>query len=352
MRYGLVSLLAFIVSATGFLTNLQGLGAALNLPIQWLTALFGLGPSLVLPFFFVLLLYELLIVLLGVIGGIRLSERLPGLARFSALWIAITLLPTTLTNSGWTAAILFITLPMTLLASVVITDIANDVLEEGSWDVDGLLMGLGLGMFLYFWINISSYIADATTPKLLASTIVPIGSLLAATFIIANYQDIKAARRALTATLLVLLSIASFSSSWGLSLVRANDAREPLVVQPSDPNLRTAAAQLGQISIERYRNASDIAVGIQQTLGYAPRWYFRHFDNVTLIDGSHAGLPEAALLDSEQAAPPGSIGQGVWLGTDWQWPISEGVPLVRWLKTRDEAAGLMPRSAVLYVMLP
>ena len=75
-------------------------------------------------------------------------------------------------------------------------------------------------------------------------------------------------------------------------------------------------------------------------------------ENVTLIDGSHAGLPEAALLDSEQAAPPSSIGQRVWLGNDWQWPISEGVPLMRWLKTRDEPAGLIRRSAVLYVMLP
>lgn len=352
MRYGLITLLAFIISATGFLTNLQGLGAAFNLPIQWLMGIFGVGPTLVLPFFFVLLLYELLMILLGVIGGIRLKERLPRLALFSALWIAVTLLPTSLTNSGWAAAILFITLPMTLLGSVVITDITNEVLEEGTWDVEGLLLGLGLGMFLYFWINISSYIATPSTPKLLASTIVPIGSILAATFIIANYQDRKAALRALSLTLLILLTIASFSTSWGLSLVRANDAREPLVVQPSDANLRTAAAQLGQISIERYRNPGDIAVGIQQTLGYAPRWYFRNFDNVTLIDGSHAGLPEAALLDSQQPPPPRSIGQRVWLGTDWQWPITEARYLMRWLKTRHDPAGLIPRSAVLYVMLP
>ncbi|MGB0384284.1 MAG: glycosyltransferase family 39 protein [Ardenticatenaceae bacterium] len=361
LRYGSVALAAFVLTATGFLSNLQGLGAAFNLPVRWLLALFGLGPSLVMPFFFVVVLYEILPLLMATVGGVRMmgsfasgaeGEIAPLWARFGFLWVGITLIPATLTNSGWAAGVLFVTVPLTLLASRLVSDLIRNLFEEGRWIVDGLLMLLGLGLFVYFWINLASYIRDPQ-PFKIASLLIPPIAWVATSVVLASTYNLSEVRRGLGLTLLLLLTLISFTNSWGVSIERAADPREPLVVLPTSPSLETAAEQVTQISIERYRHPAKIPLGIQRTLGYAPRWYFRHFENITLVDGSHAGLPEASLLDSQQPPPPqADIGQRIWIGTSWQWPISEAVPFLRWLKMREEPAGIIERTAILYVILP
>lgn len=353
LSYGIVALVAFVLAATGFLTNLQGLGAALMLPIQWITRLFGAGSALVLPFFLVLLLYESLAVLVGVMGAVRLTERAPRWAAFGLLWAGITLLPATLTNSGWAAGMVVIVVPAALLASALVADIGRRVAAEGTVGVDGLLMVLGLGMLVYFWINLSSYLSAPQAVKLV-SMAVPVVALGLTSFLLALSYGNEAARRGLGLTILMLLAIVSLSSAWGLSVVRGADPREPLVVQPSDPNLRTGAAQLAQISIERYRDPAAIPLGIERNLGYAPRWYFRNFKTMTLVDGPSPSVPEAALLASEFAPRPGDIGQRIWLRQRWEWPLAQApaTDLVRWLKLREHRQGLVTDSAVLFVSLP
>ncbi|MDQ4078136.1 MAG: hypothetical protein M3220_18055, partial [Chloroflexota bacterium] len=121
---------------------------------------------------------------------------------------------------------------------------------------------------------------------------------------------------------------------------------------PSDADLRTGAERLAQISVERYRDPSAIPLGIQRTLGYAPRWYFRDFDTVTTVEGSHGALPEAVLLESNAPPPPGRIGKRVWVGPEWQWGADSPQSLIRWLTLRaDKRIGITEREAVLYVTL-
>lgn len=218
--------------------------------------------------------------------------------------------------------------------------------------VDGLLILLGIGLFAYFWISLTSYIRDPQLFKLASLLIPPVAWLITAVVLSSTYA-FSEIRRAMGLTLLILFCLISFTSSWGLSTQRAADAREPLVVQPTDSHMRTIAKQLAQISTERYRYPTKLPIGIQRTLGYAPRWYLRNFESVTLVDGSHADLPEATLLESELPAPPtADIGQQVWITHSWQWPITDSIGLLRWLKTRDEPAGLIETNAVLYVRLP
>ena len=132
--------------------------------------------------------------------------------------------------------------------------------------------------------------------------------------------------------------------------MRANDPREPLVVQPSDTNLRTAATQLVSISIERYRDPAAIPLAIERELGYAPRWYFRNFRTITDVDGSTV-LPESALLRADSQIPAG-IGQKVFVGMDWQWSIGDSTTFLKWLKARNDCNGLTNREAILYVSIP
>jgi uncharacterized protein (TIGR03663 family) len=344
-----VAVVVFLLAATGFGTNLGGLGAALNQPVQWLLRLFASGTSLVLPFFFVVLLYELLLVILGVWGGLRLLERQPIWGLFAFVWLATTLLPASLFNSGWATGLLYIALPLALLGGGVVAHFGEILFEQGSWRVDGTAFLVTIALFLYFWINFNLYLSAPDSIKLFSLMIPVVGGALGLAYLYTIHSPATAFRAGGLALLLVF-GIITASTSWGVSINRANDPREPLVVQPADSNLRTAAAELAQVSTERYRDPYRIPLGIQTSLGYAPRWYFRQFRDVVPVAGN-TDLPEAALLDST-LPPAQGIGQKVFIGQTWQWSITDSAGVLRWLKTRGESNGLVNREAVLYVRLP
>lgn len=349
-RYGAVVLLAFAIAATGLFLNLGGLGAALNLPARWLQALWG-SPALLLPFALTLLLYEALPLVAGIVGGSQMAVARPQWAVFGLLWVAVTAVPATLLNSGWAGGVLFVVVPLALLGGALVVALVRSLSEEGRWGVDGLFLVFSAALFLYIWINVTAYLAN--TPQFIGvlSVVVALGMFIAAAALIWQTYGARTARRGFGAALLFLLLIAALSSTWGLSLARGADPREPLVVQPSSTDLRTAAAELAQLSIERYRNPATIPLAVQETLGTAPRWYFRDFRDVTLVQGSRPDLPEAALLAFDAPAPPERIGQRVWLGPQWPGFPTERLALLRWLFSRSEPVTLTDRAAILYVTL-
>lgn len=344
-----VAVVLFLLAATGFGTNLAGLGAALNQPVQWIVRLVASGTPLVLPFFFVVLLYELSLIIFGVWGGLRLLDQKPAWGLFAFIWLALTLVPASLFNSGWAGGMVYIALPLALLGGGVIARIGEELLTDGSWRIDGSTVLATVALVLYFWINFNLYLSAPDVIKLFSLAIPFVGGALGIAYLYTIHTPATALRASAFA-LLIILGIFTVANGWGLSINRANDPREPLVVQPADANLRTAAAELAQVSTERYRDAYRIPLGIQNSLGYAPRWYFRHFRDVVFIAGN-TDVPEAALLDVS-TPPAQGIGQKVFIGQNWQWTIGEPVGLLRWLKTRGESAGLSNREAVLYVRLP
>ena len=350
-RYGAVALLAFLLASTGFLINLAGLGAALNLPVRWVQALFG-SPPLVLPFALVLLLYEALALLAGIIGGSQLAAVRLRWAAFGLLWAAITIVPTTLLNSGWSGGLLFVVVPLALLGGAAVVALWQSVAAEGDWRVDGLFVAFSAVLVLYIWINVTAYLASSVQFVGVLSVVVALGMFVAAAILVWQSYGRKPALRVVGLALFLLFSLVSLSSAWGLSLVRGADPREPLVVQPSSTDLRTGAAALAQLSIERYRNPAAIPLGIQSTLGYAPRWYFRNFADARLVEGSRPDLPEAALLAFDAPAPPGRIGQRIWLGPTWPGFPAERPALLRWLVERSEPPTLTDRAAILYLTVP
>lgn len=345
----IVAVVVFLLAATGFGTNLGGLGAAFNQPVQWVLKVVASGQSLVLPFFFVVLLYELLLIVLGVWGGLRLLDHHPLWGLFGFIWLALTLLPAALFNSGWAGALLYVAVPLALLGGGILARFGETLFEEGSWRIDGAAILVALALFLYFWINFNLYLSAPDPVKLFSLAIPFVGGALGLAYLYSIHSPATALRAGGVAILL-LVGIVTASTGWGVSVNRASDPREPLVVQPGDVNLRTAAAELAQVSTERYRDPHRIPLGIQTTLGYAPRWYFREFREMVEVTGN-TDLPEAALLDST-TPPAQGIGSKVFLGQTWQWSIGDPVGVFRWLKTRNESNGLVNREAVLYVRLP
>ncbi len=78
--------------------------------------------------------------------------------------------------------------------------------------VDGLLIFLGLGLFAYFWISLTSYIRDPQLFKLASLFIPPVAWLITAVVLSSTYA-FSEIRRAMGVTLLILFCLISFTSS-------------------------------------------------------------------------------------------------------------------------------------------
>ncbi|HEX8684097.1 MAG TPA: hypothetical protein VF707_17380, partial [Ardenticatenaceae bacterium] len=76
------------------------------------------------------------------------------------------------------------------------------------------------------------------------------------------------------------------------------------------------------------------------------------FADARLVEGSRPDLPEAALLAFDAPAPPGRIGQRIWLGPTWPGFPAERPALLRWLVERSEPPTLTDRAAILYLTVP
>lgn len=352
-RLVLGGLVLFVAAATALGTNPAGLGVAFDLPAQWLGAVFGRGPAMVLPFMLVLLLYELPIIILGITGAVLWVDREPGWVTFLLIWTAVTVVPATLFNSGWAGGVAMATLPLALLGGVALARIAEAIREFGRWEVEGVYLLLVAVIGGFFWLNIIAYLQTTQSLHLglaLAAVLVLVSGLS----IIWSMGSGSGVLRALGLTAVLLLPVVSFRTAWMLAFMHGNDPREPLAAAqvPSDPDLRTLPSFLAGLSNERLRERYSLPVALQRSLGVAPHWYLRDFRELTLVEGSSAALPTAAVLSPDQPAPPGTIGSRYTLRSTWQWPNLAGQPLLRWIVVREVRAGLGVEDAILYVQVP
>ncbi|HBY99522.1 MAG: glycosyltransferase family 39 protein [Ardenticatenaceae bacterium] len=343
----------FVLVATAGGTNPAGLGAAFDLPAQWLGAIFGRGPALPVPFMLAVLLYELPIVILGIAGAAVWVERQPGWVIFLLIWTAVTMVPATLFNSGWAGGVAVVALPLALLGGAGLARIAGAVQREGRWEAEGAYLALVAIIGGFLWLNIIAYLQTAQSLHLwlaFAALLVLVSGLS----MIWSLSGGGGVLRALGLTAALLLPVVSLRTAWMLSFMYGNDPREPLVAAgtPSDPDLRTLAHFLAETSNERLHERNSLPVALQRSLGAAPYWYLRDFRHLTLVEGGSADVPTAALLSPDQPAPPGMIGSRYTVRPSWQWPGLTGQPLLRWLVMRDVQSGLGAQEAILYVQVP
>lgn len=352
-RLVLGGLALFVVAATALGTNPAGLGSAFHLPAQWLAAIFGRGPAMTLPFMLTLLLYELPIVVLSIAGGALWIERRPGWVTFLLLWTAVTVVPAALFNSGWAGGVAVAVLPLALLGGAALARIAGAVQQHARWEVEGAYLGLVAVIGGFLWLNVIAYLQTARSLHLwlvLAALLVLVSGLS----MVWSVGGRSGVLRALGLTAALLLPVVAFRTTWMLAFMHGNDPREPLVAAqaPTDPDLRTLADFLAELSNERLRERAALPVALQRSLGAAPRWYLRDFNRLTLVAGSTPTLPTAALLSPDQPAPPGTIGSRYALRPRWEWPNLSGQPLLRWIILREVRVGLGAEDAILYIKVP
>ncbi|HLF28855.1 MAG TPA: glycosyltransferase family 39 protein [Anaerolineae bacterium] len=310
---------AFVVAATGGLTNLAGLSAAGDVLTAWLNTFGASTGSTAFDIVQVLLVYETLALLVGFAGLLKvLTQRRqvsPPVASdgqepaeiedeknapdsLLGAWlgfVAIIALAIIMLQTGRRPIDLL--LPVTLLAllaGLAVESWAEQVRARAALLIDGVIVAVGLVVVVYFTLTLAAFVRGQLQPGNVFGTILPPEMMLVVLFVLmfgavgvlmaAMFNRRSVLRGAATVSLLVLTA-ASFAAGWGATQVRVGDAREivwgPRVTTSSVRTLVDAAEQTALRStgtLERLPLRLEVDDPVLA-------WYLRH---AQLLEGETA----------------------------------------------------------------
>jgi len=336
-------LCAGLMFSTGLGWNLAGLGAAGDLLPAW-AARFGSATNAVVSPFTLLTFYELLAIFFG-LGGLVWAVRCGH--RFGILlgiWAGIGIPLLLLMPGRMELDILWVLLPLTMLAGLAVEQLVRSLRELGDWLSEGLHVPVVVLLWAHLYLVLARYALYGYQADLaLAVLTIALQGLLAVIFALATRFD--AALRAIgVGTGIVLLAL-TISTGWGLAHVRPSDSREPLVCEATAPEVHDLVQTLRHLSWRE----TGLPLALPVTLEAAPdsvlAWYLRNFtavhrvDNLTTWEGAAEATgvlvtARSGLQDVEsQHALVGGDGERVgqsfsfhrsWdmskVACIWQWP--------------------------------
>jgi hypothetical protein len=297
----------------------------------------------------ILLVYELLILLFGLLG---LALGLWRGDSFSKIWSAWALagLALVLVRPDQPDAPFVLLIPLALLGGMVLDAILprqrngwNPLATYGSAVV---LVALGVHIFISLgqYGRQITYNSERATASLLLAGISGI-LVVGVVALIWTYSRIEALR-GFTVAVVVLLALYGWGRAWELGHDHQADPRELWVDEATGPGAR--------ILVDTLRTTSERAARASYTLpvtvgSHDPvlRWYLRDFSDVAWVDSLQPGIVTEAVVAPEEEGSPllGSSYLGMDLDLRLTSPAEKSGTLsaaLRWLLLRDLAAGGEP----------
>ncbi|MGH2593969.1 MAG: hypothetical protein ACRDGG_10695, partial [Anaerolineae bacterium] len=249
--------IAFVIAATGGLARLAGLGAAGDLLTAWLNAFGAANGSSAFDMVQILLVYETLPVVVGVIG---LARALAGADRFGAGlgFAAITSTAIIILQPGRQPIDLL--LPVTLLALLagyVIQPWVEAVMSKASLVADGVILAVGIAVVTFLTFQVSAFVRGRFLPTSIGGIVFPPEIMLLSLFVLlvgvigallTLMYEIRTVLRAVATLALIVLIFGSIGIGWGATQERVGDPREivwgPSVTPIDVRDLVTTAEQI------------------------------------------------------------------------------------------------------------
>jgi 4-amino-4-deoxy-L-arabinose transferase-like glycosyltransferase len=380
-NFGLVLIIGFLGVATALLFNLGGLAASADLLTAWLL---GFVPTTAAPGFypavFLLSLYEPLMLLAGLFGlaASLLRRRLIDL--FIGWWffggIALNLL-----RSGRTDGEVLVPLvPITLMAGLALGKLWDSVREEGSWQKEGIVVGVGLVISGYVYVSLMSYTRSGGATVWLPFAGLVLFAMLVALFGI--WYDAASSLRGAALSVVVVLLVFMVATGSRLNNPhftvaaggRVADPRQPLIHSPAAEGLPALVTTLRELSSWRTGDPYLLDIAADRRLGPAVEWGLRRFTNLTWADGLDSWTPAMAVGQSETLSDEtfqldefgaiitpadvplslekGYVGQDFAVRAFWSPGGLRGQFLVRWVVLRITTIPVSFERAVLWVEAP
>jgi hypothetical protein len=344
--------LAFLLAASAFVANPDGLGASVDAAGRWVASLRLWGrsiPRLYLPA--TLLLYEhltLALALVGAVAGLRRRERLStGLVA----WVGLALAASVLLGQGEPSWLPGVLLPLVLLAARGAERVYRWVRRDASL-FDGValylllvVLGLGLaGLAAYIWHGSAYWRGFA----LVSAGALAIGWL--AYWLWAQEQALRVGALAV----LILLGGLTVRATTAVAYQAARDPRESLTLAPTSVQVRDLEHWLARLSSTQARDPRALAVAYDPSLGSLIGWTLRHYPNALPTWRPHAA-PDVWPAMITPSLPPderptGYVGQRFRLVETWDWgatPFAARERL-RWFLYREPVGQALGEEVILW----
>jgi len=345
----------FLFFASGFLVNLGGIGASVELLGRWAG---GLAPGTSgLPWWAyprMLLDYELLTVALAIVGAVNGLRRRETLDVFLIFWVGLALVLAIALGHREPLWLTDVLLPLVILAARGLERLW-DALVPGSALVDGLIFLLaGLAVAVGF-VRLFAYLQTGQSAYL-DHALVTWGLLLVAWVVYLFWGERLSALRVGAALLLALMICRSVRLTTAVAYQTARDPREGLTYRPASVQLRDLEALVASLSSRQIGDPLWMDIDYERSLEPWAAWYLRDYPRARAVASVGAQPQATALLTwarSREERPAGYMGQRF----RWQEVFDEGElssrEWLRWLIYR-EPVGMARASAEvqLWVRLP
>jgi len=382
-KLGVTLAVALGLVATTFVLHPAGIGNAADLLGAWIRG-FGPQPGGQHPLYLILVMlrYELLVVLLGLIGVVwlaRLRRARPfwlpargradqrGLPLFFGFWAAVAAVLVLAQGDRPAGNLLLVVVPLTLLAGRGVGQIWHWL----SWRVPRrelviiTAIGLALVVFLYLWVARATLTADSSIVSILGINLYTTTGylllvllavlLMVALGAVAWYW--RGARLVLASAWLaavVILSLFGFRTMWGASFDHAADARELLNLKPTPLEVRYLVTELETLSETRLGDIHALPVTVEAQTGPVVAWYLRDFHRQTVVDSlANQPAPPETQAAVSLAAQDLSIGesfrgQAFPLHATWEPWGQNGREWIRWFLYSEGYQPVVDQQAVLW----
>jgi hypothetical protein len=333
-------LFLLVVLGTAAVFNLTGLASISDLFTNWLGQ-FGLQlqPGAGYPIILMLIFYEPLILLFGIIGLVHSFVRRQLFDWALVIWFGVVVSLDMVMGGRDGGQVMLAVIPLALLASRSITDLVEQLWANGRFDAEGLFVAFGLILSVFAYISLTSWSKCVfNQPGCDTAWVLPLaglGLILLLFVIFWFWYEAGMAWRGLGILLLIVAGLISIGASWRLNFGPLDQAPyQPMISRPASTRLLALLDDLRRFSTTQTGSPAALEVAVVG-LGDRPllRWHLRDFDKANYVSAFDEAGPAPVLIAAASAGQPtqGSyVGQDLALTAHWTPQLVEGKDWVRW----------------------
>ena len=351
---------AFGLVATVGLTHVAALGSVADLASAWLAAWRAAETTNAVRLFQILVVYEPLILFIGLLGLVMVILRTDGTSILLAVWSLGAMLILLLQPGRQPIDLVLVLTPLAMLAGMLVERLIESLQRHGTWALEGTLWLIAVPLVGYLLLQAG---IAAARPAVGEGTINPLFSffltagllslIIGGIFVLAI--GFRAVLRAVSAAFLIALALISLGNAWNATQVRAGDPHELLWgSEVTTPDIHDLLAGLEAASDRFTGNRDTLALSVElpQT-DLALQWYLREFKRTQYaVDPAVQALRQAIITPqgvTPNAKPGEYIGASFIIRSTWNAGALSEATLVRWWFYREADPPVPTETVVLWV---
>lgn len=352
-----------LVTST-LLLNPGGLRGVPEVLSGWLAAWRApdaIGP---LQLFQVLLVYEPLIVWVGLAGLIASLRRVNATLTVLGVWSIGALLIALAQPGRQVTDLTLMLIPLALLAGLAVQRLIDALLAHGAWGFEGAVWLVGAPVIGYLALTLSGYATGHNligNAQLLGQTMTPLASFAVLLGILALIvggifslaMGLRAVLRASATALIVVFALMAIGSTWSVTQLRPGNPHEllwgPTATSPEVRPLIEAVQAASRRATGHLQQAA-VSVALPQ-VDPVIVWYLRGFKSAQFTTTPSADAPIVITpLGVEPPAEPGAyLGAKFVTRSAWSPATLDDAALLRWWVYRQAGDPTPMQTLVVWV---